>query len=392
MVSHPFGNPNCYNLVAGLYAQGRLSAFHTSLFGPLGSRRRWHPSLEGAPIYQHRLPELFRLAMTLSPLSRWNGYAPVFVDWAIGRFDNTVARSVGRHHAAVYCYEDAAQKTFLAAKEAGLPTIYDLPTGYFEAKWSLSREVVRDSSLKPFFPGLNEPQEKLERKRRELTLADVVVCASSFTRQSLAGHLSAKQQVMVVPYGTDLHQASKTWSRADCTGPLRLLFVGLLGPQKGLHHLFEALAGLPPNSFELSLAGRWIGGFREWITQRYSVPFLELGHVPRGRLPEVCRSNHALVFPSLFDGFGLVLLEAMAAGIPVISSTNSGGPDIVHEPEDGMIVPTGDVERLRNAIGWMMENRELLGQMGQRARKNAECFTWQRYRERMAAGLANYAN
>ena len=82
------------------------------------------------------------------------------------------------------------------------------------------------------------------------------------------------------------------------------------------------------------------------------------------------------VFPSLFEGFGLVLLEAMAAGLPVITTQNTGGPDVIEEGKEGFIVPAGSVKALRSKIRWMIENRERVVEMGRQAHARAEELTW----------------
>jgi glycosyltransferase involved in cell wall biosynthesis len=392
VASHPFGNPNVYNLAGGLFERGMLGSFHTSLFAPLGSHHRWHRGLEGAPVRTHPLPEIFRLAMTHCPIRRWNGRSPRFADWVAYRFDRTVARTLTGRDSSAYCYEDSAAATFSRARELGMRTIYDLPTGYYEAKSWQRAEAERDPSLIPFLPGLDELPAKLDRKRRELQLADVVVCASAFTRGTVRPYVPSSRPVIVVPYGVDLDCAPKLWSESDLLGPVEVFFAGQLGPQKGLHYLFEALSGMPRGAVRLSLAGSWAQGFREWIVSRYSVPFVELGQVPHNRISTICRRSHLLVFPSLFDGFGLVLLEAMAAGIPVIASDRCGAPDVIADGAEGLVVPAAEPLRLRTALEWAAENRGRLAEMGCAARRTAERFTWARYRERLIAAIAPYLN
>jgi glycosyltransferase involved in cell wall biosynthesis len=89
-----------------------------------------------------------------------------------------------------------------------------------------------------------------------------------------------------------------------------------------------------------------------------------------------------LVFPSLFEGFGLVILEAMAAGLPVIASRNTGGPDVIEEGKEGFIVPAGDAEALRQKMDWCERNSEKVAEMGRAAHQKAMGFTWEKYGEK----------
>ena len=95
-------------------------------------------------------------------------------------------------------------------------------------------------------------------------------------------------------------------------------------------------------------------------------------------LEEMGRAD-GLVLPSLFEGFGLVILEAMAAGLPVITTQNTGGPDVIEEDKEGFIVPAGSVEALRQKMEWFIKNPEKAIEMGKAAHRKAKEFTWEEY-------------
>jgi glycosyltransferase involved in cell wall biosynthesis len=86
------------------------------------------------------------------------------------------------------------------------------------------------------------------------------------------------------------------------------------------------------------------------------------------------------VFPSLAEGFGHVLLEAMACGLPVLSTTHTAAPDLITNGEDGFVVAPRDAELLARNIEWALEHRTELRRMGRAARAKAEQFTWARFR------------
>ena len=91
------------------------------------------------------------------------------------------------------------------------------------------------------------------------------------------------------------------------------------------------------------------------------------------------------VFPSLVEGFGMVLTEAMACGIPIITTPNTAGPDIITDGVEGFIIPVRDVEALKEKLEWCYEHPEELAEMGKAARKKAEQLTWNLYRQRLAS-------
>jgi len=108
--------------------------------------------------------------------------------------------------------------------------------------------------------------------------------------------------------------------------------------------------------------------------------------IPPEQLLQHYRDSNVFVFPSVTEGFGLVLLEAMACGIPVVASDRSGGMDCIAEGKDGFIVPARDVDRLADVIMWCYQHRDDLPIMGRAARSKIESqFTLDHYYRRMIA-------
>jgi glycosyltransferase involved in cell wall biosynthesis len=162
----------------------------------------------------------------------------------------------------------------------------------------------------------------------------------------------------------------------------RLLFVGQLQIGKGIHTLLEAWRNLrlDTTKAELLLVGNLQKDVR-LLLERYPLPagVRIIPGVSRIELKKLYDSAHAFVLPSIQDGFGMVLGEAMASGLPVIASMNTGAPDIFRSKDDGVLVPAGDIEALADAISQLYQNKELRIAL---AASGIECikdFTWQRY-------------
>ena len=103
------------------------------------------------------------------------------------------------------------------------------------------------------------------------------------------------------------------------------------------------------------------------------------GQAGRRQVLEEMGRSDVLVLPSLFEGFGLVILEAMAAGLAVITTTNTGGPDMIEDGKEGFIVPAGNVEALREKMSYFIQNPEQASKMGQSSHQKARQYTWERY-------------
>jgi glycosyltransferase involved in cell wall biosynthesis len=334
------------------------------------------------------LRELLRLGATLSPITRWNGREQQHIDWVSKGFDTATASALRRDDTAVYCYEDSAQTTFERATDLGVKRIYELPILHYREMDRIFRvETARHPELKRFFETLREPEWKLERKDRELMTADIIVVAAEFVRKSIERYLKPTAQIIVVPYGADVQTEPRAWSAANNTGPLRLFYAGILGPRKGIHVLLEALAGIPAAEYVLTLAGRWAPGYQEWLSKRYATKYTYIGQVRHSQVYANCKEAHLFVFPSLAEGYGLVILEAMACGVPVLTTQQTAGPEIITEGIDGWIVPAGEVEPLRARIAEIIEHRCVLPEMGVAARKTAERQNWAKYRSELRAQI-----
>jgi glycosyltransferase involved in cell wall biosynthesis len=106
------------------------------------------------------------------------------------------------------------------------------------------------------------------------------------------------------------------------------------------------------------------------------------------RLLDLMKEADLFVFPSLAEGFGLVIGEAMSCGVPVLTTTNTGGPELITDGREGWCVPAHDADALAERIEWAYANRDELYEMGRRARSRAEQWTWADYRRKLARELS----
>lgn len=222
----------------------------------------------------------------------------------------------------------------------------------------------------------------------EASVATHYLVASSFTRNSLVEHGVSAAAISVVPYGIDLQRFTPSPEQKNSGPTLHLLFVGRINQRKGLSYLLEALRLLPEVDLHLTICGRVVDDlsiFREFadrITIRPSVSAEEL--------VLAYQSADLFVFPSVAEGFGQVLLEALACGLPILSTTHTAAPDLVDDGVQGFIVEPRRPDQLAEAIVWARDHREELRTMGRRARARAEEFTWARFRAGVNQAVVEY--
>ena len=280
---------------------------------------------------------------------------------------------------AVYAYDAGALATFRAAKKRGLKCIYEHPTVY----WRIVRQYQREEAelhpeWAPTLGALADSEEKLARKDEELALADLVITASTFAKESVARAPGLKASIRVVPYGT--RPATVSLARGPGSGKLRVLFVGALSQAKGLGYLLEAVTHIGPE-IEFTLIGRRISPAvpaPSVLDKHRWIPSL-----PHNELLEEMSRHDVLVLPSLHEGFGLVMTEAMGQGLVVITTPHTAGPDLITDGADGFLVPIRSSEAIEETLALLLRDRDRLKTMQEAARRKALAWTWENYRQRL---------
>ena len=235
------------------------------------------------------------------------------------------------------------------------------------------------------------------RRDEEAATADWIVTGSSFTTRTLidGGHSAAK--IITVPLAGPLPIARSLLARRRET-TLKVVFAGSVALHKGAHHLLDAWRRLAPRDAELHFYGKpalppaIIDAARRGAAGR-SVVFH--GLVPASVLHDVYLDANVLVLPTLADGFGQVVTDALAHGLPVITTTNAGAADRITHGVSGFVLPPADVTALAAALEWCLTHRAELSEMRDAALTEAGRWTWVDFRrtftERIAAAMAGTA-
>lgn len=393
LLGHPNGNQNVRNVLRSLVEHEMLAEFWTSISWDAGSK--WNHllptgiraqlarrSFSEAPAQQVKtLPwmEIARLAARATPLRELlcSGDRPLSYIGTSRHFDERVARRLsGLHPDAVYAYEGAAHKTFREAQRLGIRALYELPSAhwYWEQEFLLE-EAERNPAYANLLPKLSDSAAYMRLKDEELRLADYVFVPSRHVRDSLQG-VVAEEKIRVVTYGAPAVRPRK--SPAGHAGqPLKVLFVGNLIQRKGIGYLLEAVERLG-GQVELTLVGarfrpnaRVDGACQRW---RW------FESLPHAQVLELMQESDVLALPSLTEAFGLVVTEALACGLPVIVTPNTGASELVHDGCDGFIVPIASADAIAERLSALDENREMLAAMSGHAQQAAAARSWEIYR------------
>jgi glycosyltransferase involved in cell wall biosynthesis len=388
LFGHPTGNPNSHNAAVAYLDAGVLECFCVSwmpsekTIGILKScrplrqsaqrlERRRFPALSHVPKVQGRVGEIHRLLMRALASSGWQS------DQANRWLMRTMARECRRATvSAVHAYEDCSLWPFIEAKRLGKACVYDLPTCYYPAWEKTQAELIRKYT--DWMPSESLPAAhdvRLVQKRKEMELADVTLVASRYVEATVREFFPQKE-IARTPYGVDVDFWTPASTRKN-SGPLRFIYAGNISVRKGMALLIDAWSKAGLRDAELTLVGSWNLAASKLRTLPAGIRWVP--PCSSEALRDLYRTADAFVFPSYSDGFGLVLLEAMACGLPAIVSEASVGPEIV-TPACGFISPTGDLDRLVQHLRWFDRYRDELPMMGREARIQVSRCTWSNYR------------
>ncbi len=246
---------------------------------------------------------------------------------------------------------------------------------------------AKESLLKEPEMSLNEMQ--IKQLSDESLLADHVIVASTFTKKTLVENNVSPEKVTIIPYGVDAKKFSLKQSYDQKNGKIKLVFVGQMIQRKGLGYLFEALKLLNSKNIELTLIGRGvidfslINDYKKYININVKINLTHTELVTELHLHDI------LVFPSIVEGFGHVILEAMSVGLPVLCTPNTAGPDVFVNGTEGVIVPIRNAEAIAEKIEYFIHHKKELASMGVSAGQTARLFTWEKFRDSIVQFYTN---
>ncbi len=300
--------------------------------------------------------------------------------WAAATFDWLVSFRVGNADCGILWAWTGWYTLRRLQRKGGIAVIEEVGT-FNRYQEDLLRQEYRRLGLA--FTATVHPRI-LEREERECRQADYIFCPSDYVAASFEAYGIPRAKIIVNPYGVDLG-LFKPGTRPD--GAFRILCAGSVGVRKGQVYLFEALAGLGRQRPECMLIGRVEPAFRA-VFERYRHLVRHVESVPHARMPAHYAQASCFVFPSLDEGMAYVILEAMACGLPVVTTAHAGVSGIVRDGREGFIVPVRDSGALREKIDFFLNHPQECSRMGEAARERAQEFGWERYGERLARILA----
>ena len=365
------GRFHAFELAQGLHGRGALECLLTT-YPAYAARRFIDPkiSLRTAPWL-----EVWR---RLYPKQRLGPQPDLAISEAFGRFCANALKSIQAD--VLVGWSSATLEAIPIARDKGMKVVIERGSTHIAHQ----TEVLQDEYRRHALDFRATAQGMVERELREYEMADAIAVPSRFAARTFTERGIPERKLIVTPMGVDLGRFSSTPLNAGDRLP-RILFVGTVGLRKGVPLLLRAFARLNDKA-ELHLIGPVEDHFRPIMATLPLDNVVVRGPVAGESLQGLYSEADIFCLPSVEEGFGMVVTEAMACGLPPVVTERVGASDTITPGENGLIVGNGDETELAEALSNLVSNAELRRTMGIAARKRVMSgCSWDDYVDRAVA-------
>lgn len=275
-------------------------------------------------------------------------------------FDEYVSKKVERGSNILFVESLMALKTLRKAKNLGMSVILDRTNSHILHQNELLQEEFDKFGMK------YEPHKPtIEKSIKEYNETDYIAVLSSFVKKSFIDNGIDEKKLLLLPSGIEtgyFKQADKE------DNVFRIIFCGTTCIKKGVYYLLKAFKELNLKNSELWL----IGGIHKDMSKiigQFSGSYKDIGYVPKNELYRYFSQGSVFVLPSIEEGLAKVLMEAMACGLPLIATTNTGVSDLEINEKAGFEIPIRNIDKLKEKILYFYENQGICREMGKYGQK-----------------------
>ena len=304
-------------------------------------------------------------------------HLPISQPWLHTSFGRWAAREVAREDwDIVYCFSGVAEELFAALRDSTASRWLVRASSHIRTQAAILEQEERRAGV-----SINRPSEwMIAREEREYLAADRIVVLSRFAHESFE-EFGLSQKLLLMPLGVSIQhfragpdKIEARRQRILSRSRLRVLFVGTKSFRKGLIDLVQ-IARLVGERCELRLVGATEASGRKLLGQMGSQAEL-LPPVPQSELPGVYEWADVFIFPTVEDGFPVVLAQAHASGLVILATTNCSARELVHDGETGWILPIRSPGAFVEKLKWCDEHRAELAEMVLRIHQAPGLRTW----------------
>jgi glycosyltransferase involved in cell wall biosynthesis len=260
------------------------------------------------------------------------------------------------------------------AKKLGSKTILEVGNAHILEFMKILAKEARIWGLKYDYSIFN-----IKRVMNEYMITDYILVPSEYARQSFLKHGFPAEKIKKLNFGIDPNECSPNNYDHE---KFRIIYTGAVTLGKGIQYLLSALQNLSLKNAELLVVGGIDDSMKNLITQllrHIQIPVTFFGRVPRKILLNLLSKSSLYVFPTLSDGWAMTVPEAMARGLPIITTKNAGSSELIEDGKEGFVIPIRDVKSLRDYILYFYDNPSEVKRMGKNSFEKINKYTWEKY-------------
>ncbi len=297
--------------------------------------------------------------------------------WFHDRFDQAASQRISDGIDLYVGWSSFSERGLRRAQSMGAKTILERGSAHIECQRDILQEEYERFDVRSQLP---HPQI-VAKEKREYAIADYISVPSEFVKRTFLDKGFPESKMIKIPYGVSLDSFQQVPKQDSI---FRVIFVGSMSLRKGVHYLLQAFAELRLPDAEL-----WLVGIKqpeiETFFRKYQGSFRYFGHVAQARLSQYYSQSSVFAMCSLEEGMAMVQAQAMACGLPLICTTNTGGEDLITDGVEGFVIPIRDVEALKAKLLYCYQHPVEGAQMGQAAKQRIQRgFTWDDYGHQVA--------
>ena len=297
-------------------------------------------------------------------------------------FDNKASDNINYDKVDILVgWSGFSRKCFIKAKKFNCIKILERGSSHIKFQHKILTDEYKSLGIKPNVPS----SQMIKKEIEEYDLADFICVPSQYVKETFIKYGIKKDKIIKIPYGVDLKEFCVVESKKRKDNKFRIISTGSISVRKGSHYLLEAFKELSLPNSELIFVGSFDPDFKK-IIKRYSniknIRFIK--KQKQELLKNFYNDSDIFVLCSIEEGLAMVQAQAMACGLPVICTTNTGGSEIIDDNINGYIIPIKDTQSLKDRIKKLYNDRRKLKQMSKSAYEKANNeLSWEKYGDRM---------
>ena len=280
-----------------------------------------------------------------------------------------------------------SKKSFLNASKYNCIKILERGSSHIKFQEEILKNEYLKLGIRPTLPSKKMIQKELE----EYQLADFISVPSDFVKQSFIKYGILESKIIKIPYGVDLKEFEVISNEKKKIKKFTIITTGTISFRKGSHYLIETFQELSLSDAELIFVGPIDYEFKDWLRKKdnlINIKFVK--KKKQSELKYLYNNSNLFVQCSIEEGLSMVQAQAMACGIPVICTENSGGAEIINDGQEGFIIPIRNKEILKKKILELYNDRKKLDLMSEKAHKSAsKNLSWKLYGKKMIETYKN---